>query len=54
MTDKDAYKLKLEKQLHKYIERKNKLLADINSLDVVIGVTQHQINEIDKKQNVRK
>lgn len=45
-----SYKEDLEQQLHKYIERKNKLLADINGLDIVITLTKDKIEKADKKE----
>ncbi len=40
-----SYKQDLEQQLYKYIERKNKLLADINGLDIVITLTKDKIKK---------
>ena len=46
-----SYKLELEEQLHKYIERKNKHLSEINALDIVINLTKDKIKTLEKEAN---
>ncbi len=46
-----TYQQNLEDQLHKYIERKNKLLSEVNTMDIVITLTKDKIKKAGKEPN---